>query len=96
MTVETRTTIEPSDINAVEFECRGCGAKTIRKLDRKLQMPARCGNCGDEWFNPNRQEVHEVGIFLEQIAEYGAGQYPYIMRFQLTSALEQSKKKAEG
>jgi hypothetical protein len=30
MTVETVTTIELKDLSAVEFDCKRCGAKTVR------------------------------------------------------------------
>src|SRR5258708_36709203 len=64
MTIETTTSIQPKDITAVEFECRKCGAKTIRKLNADFQPPGICGNCSELWFTDGSERHHELREFF--------------------------------
>lgn len=58
MTIETVSAVQPKDIAAVEFECKNCGAKTVRKLDGKLRVPLACGNCTTTpWFIQDSQKL---------------------------------------
>ena len=85
MTVETRTTLEPKDINAIEFECRSCHAKVIRNLDDKLTVPINCSNCGTAWFLEGRPESGELGFFLKRLQYYSNGEFPYTLRFHVAA-----------
>jgi DNA-directed RNA polymerase subunit RPC12/RpoP len=50
MTSETRTTIEPEDIRAVELECANCGGRIISAVDKwYIQSPIACPNCNVSW-----------------------------------------------
>jgi hypothetical protein len=49
MTTEVRTTIEISDIIAIELRCRGCNGKQTIRLDKWLVSALRCANCGTSW-----------------------------------------------
>lgn len=83
MTIDTRTSIEPKDITAAEFECRSCGAKTIRKIDDKFRTPISCGNCGDIWMiggNPDEKWFTE---FIRSLEHFSLEQFRYILRFQV-------------
>ena len=84
MTVETRTTIELGDINAVEFECKNCRTKTVRQLD-KLQVPTSCDNCGDRWFIDGNPESGELGFFIKKLQYYGSHDFRYALRFQIAT-----------
>jgi hypothetical protein len=53
MTTETRTTIEPKDIMAVEIECAKCGFRTVRSVTNWLGDSKACANCRESWI------VHE-------------------------------------
>jgi transcription elongation factor Elf1 len=51
MTSKTRTFIELSDLVALSFECRVCGATMsfdVRK-DFNVQRAVECRNCGELW-----------------------------------------------
>lgn len=86
MTVETRTSIEPKDIAAVEFECKSCGTKTIRKIDAKFTTPMICGNCSDVWFIQGGPEADEMANFLRMLRHYGNHEFRYVLRFQVPTA----------
>ena len=51
MTSETRTTIEPEDIRAVELECVKCGYRSVRNVDNWLHEPIACPNCHANWLH---------------------------------------------
>ena len=70
MTVETRTLFQLSDVEAVEFECRKCHAKVIRKISGFKSPPAVCGNCGEQWFVDGAQAVNELQYFLHQLERF--------------------------
>ena len=48
MTSETRTTIEPEDIRAIELECAKCGFRSICKVGSWFQQLIACPNCNSE------------------------------------------------
>jgi predicted RNA-binding Zn-ribbon protein involved in translation (DUF1610 family) len=84
MTTETRTSIEPKDISAVEFECRKCGTKTIRKIDNNFTTPITCGNCSDVWIvNNNSPEAQELTGFIRMLEYYSKHEFRYALRFQI-------------
>jgi len=88
VTRETRSTIEPKDITAIEFECKECGTKTLRKLDKKLQIPSACGNCSASWFIDGRPEHNELAVFCAKLEHYGKSGFPYVLRFQVPGSEE--------
>jgi DNA replicative helicase MCM subunit Mcm2 (Cdc46/Mcm family) len=62
MTVETRTTMQLSDIKAIEFECTHCHAKRIFQIRNFDTPPLNCGSCGESqpWFvanSPDRSDI---------------------------------------
>jgi hypothetical protein len=64
MTVETRRTIELTDIDAIEYECRKCGATTVRLLDESHRIPVACGNCATVWTIETSQEHMDLMRFV--------------------------------
>jgi predicted RNA-binding Zn-ribbon protein involved in translation (DUF1610 family) len=83
MTIETINTIEPRDITAVEFSCKACGAKMIRKIDAKFNTPIKCGNCPSVWFIAGRPEILEMDDFIRMLERYSKNEFPYILRLQV-------------
>jgi hypothetical protein len=85
MTIETINTVEPKDITAIEFACKACGAKTVRKIDDRLTVPIKCGNCSDTWLIADGAEVQALREFIKQLESYGknGSRSKYVLRFQV-------------
>jgi predicted RNA-binding Zn-ribbon protein involved in translation (DUF1610 family) len=49
MTSETRTTIQLSDIKAVEFECVRCHHRLVRPIGTWQTPVFACPECGETW-----------------------------------------------
>jgi hypothetical protein len=93
MTIETRTTVELSDINAVEFECRKCGTKTVRKIDGNYVTPVACDNCKEQWFLGLGPESGELGHFIERIGYYSGKGFPYLLRLQIAKESDEQRER---
>lgn len=91
MTVETTTTIELKDITAVEFVCKDCRAKTIRKLNDKLVIPTACNNCGKPWFIADGDEHKGILLLARKLQQYGQGEFNYL-RLQVANITEHDRK----
>lgn len=53
MTTEERVLIDLSDIHALEFTCKACGAKTTRSPHSERQhIPSQCSGCNEEFLLP--------------------------------------------
>ena len=95
MTRETRTTIEPNDIIAVEFECRTCEARLVLKLDKLEETPVFCSRCQKQWVIHNSDAHGRLHNFLQRMREYSKAQNePYILRF--TIAHDASRDSGDG
>ncbi len=95
MTRETRTTIEPNDITAVEFECRKCKARLVAKLDSLKDCPVFCPRCQEQWVIHNSDAHAKLHHFLQRMREYSeAENEPYILRF--TIAHDASRDSGDG
>lgn len=87
MTNETRTTIQLSDLKAIEFECVGCHARIVRPIG-VWQFPlVACSECGANW-------THYAGAMgvlkamASQIAKYAEmddpkNDAPFVVRFEI-------------
>lgn len=87
MTTETRTTIEPSDITAIEFECRKCHTRTIRLFNNWLQGPSECSNCGEQWMLPTSVDLENVKQLVALIRGFANGEKngrPFKLRLELS------------
>ncbi len=82
MTIETKKTVEPSDIGACEFVCRKCRAKTTRLLNADFNLPMACGNCQAPWISEG-QEKHDLEIFLQLLRRYASDSRPYVLRLEI-------------
>ena len=85
MTIETTTSIQLKDITAVEFECRKCGAKTIRKLNADFQPPGICGNCSELWFTDGSERHHELREFFARFIFQLEREHPFNLKWHLAS-----------
>ena len=65
MTIETRHLIELKDVQAIEFECRKCHAKIVRKLEGFKHPPVMCGNCETQLMIPGSREFGRLTEFLQ-------------------------------
>ncbi len=51
MTTEERILIDLPDILALEFTCKGCGAKTTRSPHAERQhIPEKCSGCNEDFW----------------------------------------------
>ena len=90
MTTETRTTIELQDIIAIELECKLCGTKSTRKLDKNLVVPVICDNCRDQWMIGNSDELHALTSFFQELCRYTGNKFKYKLRLQITPSVSQT------
>lgn len=79
MTTETRTTVQLSDIQAIEFECKKCHAKAVFKIASFEGPPLHCISCGQPpelsgaWFGANSEErtrIADLGRIIRQLARF--------------------------
>ena len=49
MTMRTRFTIDPSDIVAIEYECRQCHSHYSVAVERITKIQTTCPDCGVMW-----------------------------------------------
>jgi hypothetical protein len=82
MTIETRSTIELSDVIACEFVCNKCKTKTVRLLNADFNLPGTCGNCKNIWLTEG-QESNDLRIFLNLLQRYAAGVRPFTLRLEI-------------
>jgi Zn-finger nucleic acid-binding protein len=90
MTKEIRTTISPSDIVAIEFECKSCHSRfTIEKAQYQETFP-KCPFCREVWIATFRGKV-DVAIsnmigYLREYSDLASNpdvQLGVMIRFQL-------------
>jgi hypothetical protein len=92
MAVETKTTIQLSDIVRVEFECRKCHSITIWPLAVAQQPPISCACSSTRWMAYGDELFRGISDLLALVKRMGrgSGKEPFIMRFgiQGLSALD--------
>ena len=82
MTIETRSTIELSDVVACEFVCNKCKTRTTRLLNADFNPPVMCGNCQDVWLTEG-QESKDLRSFVNLLQRYAAGERPFTLRLEI-------------
>ena len=87
MTIETRSSIQLSDLVAFEVECSQCHTKTIRKLAGIFEVPIKCGNCGMLWMVAGGQEHNGLRQLLESLHFYCTQQpnKTFALRFEVSN-----------
>jgi hypothetical protein len=88
MTVETKTTIQPSDISAIEFECLKCHTVTHWPLEVAKNPLTRC-HCSEENWMPYGGDTYvALANFMALLNRFSkAKAEPYRVRLALNSAL---------
>jgi len=95
MTCETRTTIQLSDIEAIEFECVKCHARAVRPVG-VWQFPlAACPECGENWIH-YRGTMDVLRSMASQIAKYAEidvlkNGAPFVVRFEVAQQSQKEK-----
>jgi len=97
MTIETSTTIEPSDIVAIEFECVKCKAKTVFPVDKFKSIPTRCTVCDSEqWLIPGDRAYADLVSLGRIIKWFQSEEKPqgFTLRLRLSSSAPVSNGRA--
>lgn len=84
MTVETRTTAEPRDIQAIEVECSLCHEKIVKRLDNWRNSLQSCGNCGTSWMASKSfiDTINALAFQLHALSQDGAEKLPFKIRLE--------------
>jgi hypothetical protein len=77
MTIETRTTVEPRDIQTVEFECKKCNKVSSWPIGKITQPPTSC-ECGvphsTHWMSPGGDTFTSITHLLDAIKRLAAAE----------------------
>jgi ribosomal protein L37AE/L43A len=91
MTTETRITIQPEDIRAIEVQCSKCHSKIVRRLDNWGKEMIACQTCGADWMayrallnRLTELSAHIRGFYNLETGEWHA---PFSVRFEVGSEL---------
>jgi hypothetical protein len=89
VTSETRTTIQLSDIQAIEFECRACHCRITRPMGGRQILMLICPECETTWAN-YRGDMEILTKIASQIARLAGiddpkNQAPFVVRFEITT-----------
>jgi ribosomal protein L37AE/L43A len=87
MTTETRTTIQPEDIRAIEIECAKCHSKVVRRLDNWGKEIVACQSCGEVWI-AYQDLLDRLPLLATQIRKFydletGERKAPFSVRFEI-------------
>ena len=66
MTNETKTTIEPGDVVAVDIECLACATRLSRPLKEYRGELFGCQNCGAHWSHLS-EDFKRLGAFVQYL-----------------------------
>lgn len=86
MTSEVRTTIEASDVIAIEIQCKECGSRSSNSLTKWRASLTGCGNCGANWGhldNEFKELYYLVGMLRKFGGEHAKNALPFVLRFEV-------------
>ena len=87
MTSETRTTIQLSDLKAIEFECQGCHCRISRPVGGQQQLMLVCPECGSSWATHRGVMEYLIATISRlpkaAIIDDPNNQAPFIVRFEI-------------
>ena len=87
MTVETKTTIQLSDIKTIEFECAKCHTVTSYPLELAKQAQGSCANGCGEWMPYAGDTYKSITQLIDLVKRFGnATSEPYTLRFGIKPA----------
>ena len=49
MTMQQRMTIDPTDVLAIEYQCKKCKLRHVVAIEGVKKSQMECPNCGAEW-----------------------------------------------
>ncbi len=95
MKKETRITIEPSDIAAIDMECLKCHGHQSVPLGKYINSPDGCPNCGTSWpigHSAAFESLKTLAALLSTISSVnGRDGFPFVIRFVLSTDSEKDK-----
>jgi hypothetical protein len=88
MVSETRTTIEPSDIAAIEIECRTCHTLQVRRISAWRGNVLGCTNCNQMWMTPGSGDGKALDLLVHSLSALAAlneseQKQPYKVRLEV-------------
>ncbi len=87
MTSEVRTTIEASDVIAIEIQCKECGTRSSYPLKNWRIAPNGCGNCGAHWGHLD-SEFQQLSHLIAMLKVFGSDRpknpLPFALRFEVS------------
>jgi hypothetical protein len=94
MTISTKTTLDVSDIQAIEFECMSCHSKVTMPVNTFGGPPISCMTCEsrEQWFIPGSQDhanVVQLGRIFRDCAKNDKKRFA--MRFEISNPVEGSR-----
>jgi len=87
MISETRTTIQLSDLKAVEVECQQCHCRVVRPMGTQQSLMLGCQECGSTW--PNYRGVMEIVNWMisklpkAAVIDDPTNQAPFVVRVEI-------------
>jgi hypothetical protein len=95
MTTETRTTIQLSDLKAVEIECTSCHSRIARPIGTLLSPALGCPECNSNW-TQFRGTLEFLAKFTSQIAKVAAiddpkNDAPFVVRFEIAQPRKENQ-----
>lgn len=94
MTSETRTTIEATDITAVEIKCVNCGLRSIWQLQEWDNSFQKCSHCGAAWPIQKSFSYQALSSMIEGVRELskikGDKELPFTIRFEVAGVSDRA------
>lgn len=88
MTVETRTTIQLSDVATIEFECGECSRVVSIPLLAARNPQTGCECSHNQWMTIGGDTYRQLGQLILMMQQFsGSRNEPFKMRFGLKSSI---------
>lgn len=91
MSTEMRTTIQLSDLKAVEIECVKCHSRIVRPVGVWLSRLDCCPDCGVSWihYRGTMDFLANTASQVAKIAEIDKPEFnaPFVVRFEIKEGL---------
>ena len=86
MTTEIRTTIQLSDVRAIEFECQACHCRIVRPVGGMQPLLFACPECGTTWahYRGSMDMLTKMASQIAKLAEIDkTSDAPFLVRFEI-------------
>lgn len=94
MTIETKTTVQLSDIRTVEFECKKCHSISSWPLEIAREVPVKCHCDSEQWMAYGGDQYAAMARLLMLMQRFStANNEPFVMRFGLAASVHASDDK---